>query len=81
MKTDSRHVVLAALQNAYIYLWPQNGTWEGMVVFRKDKTPLQFHADDEESAKTEGLRLAGHTEALWKSSRLPFRMAAGEVQS
>jgi len=72
LKQESRYVILAVLQNAYVYAWPKNDSWEGMVVFRRDNPPLHFSAKDEQSAKAEGLRLAGHEDAFWKNSRLPM---------
>ena|SRR5215471_4636994 len=53
-------VLLAKLQNAFVFAWPEDSNLEGLVVFRGNDLPIRFHAEDEESAINEGMRLAGH---------------------
>ena len=56
-------VLLAKLQNAFVFAWPEDSNWEGLVVFRENDPPIRFHAEDEESAIKEGMKLAGYTNA------------------
>jgi len=65
-------VLLAKLQNAFVFAWAEDSDWEGMVVFRENDPPIRFHAEDQESAISRGITLARHSDVLKERSDIPF---------
>jgi len=70
MDTESPLILVAELEDAFVYIWLFHQRWSGMVVFRNTGNFLPFQAEGEKSAKSEGLTMAGHPNASWRKSAL-----------
>jgi hypothetical protein len=68
MDADSPLILVAELEDAFVYVWLFQQRWSGMVIFRNTRNILPFQAQDENAAKSEGLKIAGHPDANWRSS-------------